>query len=72
MERMVFEMGLDEKVEFQEIAMWVSENASSKRSTIKAHTKTNQETKIRCFCICVCVFCIAPKDNTVQSCSIVV
>lgn len=39
MERMVFEMGLDEKVEFQEIAMWVSENASSKRSTIKAHTQ---------------------------------
>ena len=73
MERMVFEMGLDEKVEFQEIAMWVSETASSKRINNKStHTKSNQETKIWCFCICVFVFCIAPKDNTVQSCSTVI
>ena len=58
MERMVFEMGLDEKVEFQEIAMWVSSKRINNKST---HSKSNQETQIQCFCICVFVFCIAPK-----------
>ena len=60
----MFETGLDEKLEFQEIAMWVSEDASSKRINNKStHTKSNQETKIQYFCICVFIFCIAPKEN---------
>lgn len=50
MERMVFEMGLDERVEFQEIAMWVSENASSKRINNKStHSKSTRKHKYSVF-----------------------